>query len=359
MKTKRISDILSRLIDVTIVNTTAINDFTVGSTIRSIYESIAMELDQFYALTRENIYWGIQESVLSAFDFNRKKARRAFGNITISFNTTLSQELIIPKGTMFESSLSTYIGVASFQTEKAYSVPAGSSSAVIEVYCTQAGIIGNFPKNTINRVLNSMSNVRSVTNTQDFLTGQDEESIDSLKNRFRTFVETRSRATAKALDYATRLVDDIAGVYIYEQTGLVTIYCHDNNGNLSDDLKQQVISSVETYRPVGIKLVVSPVELVSLNLIVNVFLPYDYITTAMQTRVTNAINTVLNVKQVGDNFILAEVTQAVMNLDDNNIKNVNVVVSGNQTITNGEIQIAPNQLIRSGNIVVNLKEATV
>ncbi len=359
MKVKKLSDILSRLIDVTLVNTTAINDFTVGSTIRSIYEAISMEMEQLYSLTRENIYWGIQESVLSAFDFNRKKPKQAFGNIKITFNTTLTQEMIIPRGTAFESSLSDYLGVASFQTMKAYSVPSGSTQAIIEVYCTQAGTVGNFPKNTINRMLNSMSNIKSITNEQDFLTGQDEESIDALKNRFRTFVETRSRATKKAIEYGVRSIDEIAGVYVYEQTGFVTVYCHDNNGNLSDDLKTKVETALETYRPVGIKLVVSPVTLVTFSLTVNVFMDSAYISTGMQKRIQTAVNAVLNTKQVGNNFILAEITQAVMNLDDNNIKNVSIVVSGNVTVKDGEVQISPNQLVRAGTTVVNLKEATL
>lgn len=359
MKVKKLSDILSRLIDVTLVNTTAINDFTVGSTIRSIYEAVSMEMEQLYSLTRENIYWGIQESVLSAFDFNRKKPKQAFGNIKITFNTTLTQEMIIPRGTAFESSLSDYLGVASFQTMKAYSVPSGSTQAVIEVYCTQSGTVGNFPKNTINRMLNSMSNIKSITNEQDFLTGQDEESIDALKNRFRTFVETRSRATKKAIEYGVRSIDEIAGVYVYEQTGFVTVYCHDNNGNLSNDLKTKVENALETYRPVGIKLVVSPVNLVMFSLTVNVFMDSAYISTGMQKRIQTAINAVLNTKEVGNNFILAEITQAVMNLDNSNIKNVSIVVSGNATVKDGEVQINPDQLVRAGTTVVNLKEATV
>lgn len=356
MKTKKVSDILSRLVDVTMITTTAINDFTVGSTIRSIYEAVSLEVEQFYALTGENITWGIQEGVLSAFDFTRKKARRAFGNITIKFNTTLTQPIVIPKGTTFESSLASYLGVATFQTEEAFSVPAGSTQAVIEVYCTASGTVGNFPKNTINRMMNSMSNIQSVTNTQDFLTGQEEESIDSLRNRFRSFVETRSRATSKALEYGARLVDDIVGVYVYEQTGLVTVYCHDNNGNLSDTLKNKVLASLETYRPVGVKLVVSPVELLTMPLTVNVYVQRAYMTEAMRSNIAKSVRNVINTKQTGDNFVIAEVTQAVMNLDDINIKNAVVVVPSNFKVQDSQVYVKPSQLLRSGTITVNFKD---
>ena len=45
MKVKSLTEILSSLIDRTLISTHEINDFTVGSLTLSLYESIAMELE--------------------------------------------------------------------------------------------------------------------------------------------------------------------------------------------------------------------------------------------------------------------------------------------------------------------------
>ncbi len=359
MKLKRISDILARLIDVTMVNTSTINDFTIGSTIRSIYEAVSMEIEQLYMLTNENITWGIEEGVLEAFDFSRRQAKKAYGNLTITFSTTTTSEVVISAGTSFESGLSAYMGVATFETLKNYVVAPGSTYATVEVYCTNSGTIGNFPKNTITRMLNSMANIKSITNEQDFLTGSDEETLAAVQKRFRDFVETRSRGTLKAIDYGTRLVEDITGVYVYEQTGLITVYCHDNNGNLSDDLKAQVETSLETYRPAGVKMVVSPVSRISFDLEVTAFTDSEHLTSSFNTEVVLGVTNFLNTKTVGQNYVEAEITRLVMNMGDTSVTNVTALVTSpsDRAVVDGEILIAPSELIRAGNISVTLKES--
>lgn len=49
------TEIYGRLVDHTITNTNKINDFSIGSAIRAIYEATAREIEQIYILTEENI----------------------------------------------------------------------------------------------------------------------------------------------------------------------------------------------------------------------------------------------------------------------------------------------------------------
>ncbi|MEX5590923.1 hypothetical protein, partial [Pseudomonas urmiensis] len=65
MKFKRMSEIYSRLVDHTITNTREINDFSVGSAMRALYEAISIELEQYYILTRENMMEAIEQGVYS------------------------------------------------------------------------------------------------------------------------------------------------------------------------------------------------------------------------------------------------------------------------------------------------------
>jgi hypothetical protein len=88
---KRMSDIYARLVDLTLTNTSDVNDFSVGSAIRAIYEAFSIELEQFYILTRENILEAIEDGVYSSFGFQRKNAQKAYGNVVITFNNPLKQ----------------------------------------------------------------------------------------------------------------------------------------------------------------------------------------------------------------------------------------------------------------------------
>ena len=151
MKTKNVSEILSSLIDRTLVNTHELNDFSIGSVTLSLYESIAMELEMYSVLQHQNIKYSIEHGVYEAFGFERREARRAYGELIVEFHTAVKDRTVIPRGTTFFSSMSGYPQI--YETLKDYYVPAGESRAVINVHCTTPGTVGNVPKNVINTCL--------------------------------------------------------------------------------------------------------------------------------------------------------------------------------------------------------------
>ena len=59
MKTRKLTHILSRMIDKTMISTSKLTDFTPGSAVRSLLEAVSLEIEQFYILTKENIEWGV------------------------------------------------------------------------------------------------------------------------------------------------------------------------------------------------------------------------------------------------------------------------------------------------------------
>ena len=257
IKKKSISDILGGLIDYTSTHTSEITDFTPGSIIRSIYEAEAMELEQLYTLSIENILWGIRHSVLDAFGFTPKDATAAFGYVTVTLSTPLASPLVLAKGTSFYSSKDTESIM--FVTQDSYFLDTGTSSFQVVVYCTQLGTIGNIDSNYIDTMSSTQITSKTATNEEPFATGTDEESTDSVLKRFRQFVATRGRATVNAVDYAARSVPGVTGVYVYEDTGEFTVYAHDANGDLNPYMLNQVTNAVNLYRPVGIPWSVSPV----------------------------------------------------------------------------------------------------
>lgn len=331
------------------INTNELNDFSVGSTIRSIYEAVAMELEQYYVLSRENILWGIEQGVLNAFDFRKRQAKRAYGMVTLEFHTVTQQPVYIPTGTTFDTALSGTTGGMNYVTIQDYIVPVGAVTAKVEVYCTVAGTQGNVQKGKINRVINNISNVLKVYNEYDILTGVDEESIEAVKQRFHAFVESRGRATIKALDYGTRQVEEISGVYINEQVGYVRIYAHDRNGELKDDLLNKVKVAIEDYRPAGIKLDVFPVRKVTVPVEVTITVAdKSRINSALQERIETVIRNYLNSQVVSQTLVVADLLQAIMNIDDMLIYDCTI------DSLQENLDIADEELIRAGSVTINL-----
>lgn len=306
-----------------------------------------MELEQYYVLGRDNILKGIEEGVYEAFNFTRKPARRAYGEVTLEFHSALREDLYISRGNTFLSSTQGYNQV--FETLEDYIVPSGSHVAVVNVYCTQAGKIGNVPVGVINRSTNSLANIKTVYNSYSFLTGQDQEDLDAVKQRFREFIDTRGRATNRAISYGARSVEDVAGVYIHEEVGRIKVFVHDLNGNLPNSLKDSVEKAVQDYRPSGIKLDVVPIEKRVVDLDITVTITDKTAKTDLfRAEIATSISNYLNAMTVSDDLILSDVVQRIMNMDDYLIYDVKI------TNIKENLLIEPHQLIRSGKININL-----
>lgn len=347
MEIKKLTTILSRLMDKVMISTSKISDFTPGSAIRSLLEAVSLEIEQFYILTKENIEWGIEEGITEAFDFSKKRERRAYGDVTIRFYNPLEKTMYIPKGTTFSSTRQKF--TQQFETLVDYYVVEGSTDATIEVYAKEAGSVGNVPEDTINVMSSASTLIKSVNNDTAFLTGRDEENQEELKKRFQLFVESRGRATNKALQYGVISVSDIEGVYIKEEVGRVLVYAHDKNGNLSEELSHQVEMSLEDYRPSGILLDVVPAIKREVDVDVEVtIINKNRIGETLKTHIENVIRNYLTTFNVSDDLILADLIQVIMNIDDNLIYDI----AFNSQVEN--VITEPEEIIKPGKITVNL-----
>ena len=347
MKLKNLTEILGNLIDRTLVNTRKINDFTFGSVIMSIYESFAMEIEQYYTITRENILWGIEQGIYEAYGFTRHEARRAYGSLTIEFNTALTQTLYIPRGSVFYPSGEGYR--QRYETLKDYRIDQGQSKVDIQVFCTQPGVVGNIPKMTISSMANNITNIKQVYNENAFLTGREKEPIAYVKSRFQEFIDTRGRATNKSMAYAVKQVPDIEGVHIEDLTGYIKVYAHDLNGDLPDGLKTEVEKAIEDYRPAGIPVDVFPVTKKNIDLTVLLEVPLQKQSNMFRLEIQEAIEKYLNRFTASDDLIIADLIQNVMNIDDINIQDMTI-----QNLTENVVN-AQKDLIRAGAIIVKFR----
>lgn len=348
MKFKRMSEIYSRLVDNTITNTNEINDFSVGSAMRAIYEAISIELEQFYIITRENIAEAIEAGVYSSFGFTRKPSLKAYGNVQITFNSATTVDVPLSRGSRFTSSNPSY--PMTYETVQDYYIPAGALTAAVQVYCTLPGALGNIPANTLDLMSSPVQNVKSVTNPSAFQTGQDEEPIEEMRSRFASFIESLSKGTIPAIDYGTRSVTEVSGVYVDEQTGLIVVYAHDRNGDLPDAVQANIVSTLNNYRSGGIPVQVKPVTKINQDITVTVTLTNKSgITQAFNDKISSTISTYLNNMTTSQSLILTDLNSVIKYVDRTLVYDIQY------TNLTGNIILAKNQIMRAGTITVTLQ----
>jgi len=347
LRYKQMTEIYSRLVDHTITNTRKINDFSIGSAMRALYEAIATEIEQFYVLTEENILEAIAAGVYASFGFTRKQPRKSYGKVQIVFHNALQQTVALPRGTRFTSSSSDYLNT--YETTVDYYIPQGTVTAEVQVYCTIPGEIGNIPANVIDIMMTPLANIKTVNNAQAFQTGQNEEPLDELKSRFRSYIESLSKGTIPAIEYGTRSVPEVAGVWIDEKTGLIDVYAHDRNGDLPDDVRAKIIATLENFRPAGIPVNVKPVVRKTVNVDVKIVLTNkNAITKAFQDKIVAEISRYLNNMQTSQSLILSDLTSVIKSLDKQLIYDITFITP------TGNIIVAGNEIIRAGTVKVTL-----
>lgn len=362
IRKKSISDILGGLIDYTSTHTSEITDFTPGSIVRSIYEAEAMELEQLYTLSIENILWGIRHSVLDAFGFTPKDATAAFGYVTVTLSTPLAAPLVLAKGTSFYSSKDTAESIM-FVTQDSYFIDTGTSSFQVVVYCTQLGTIGNIDSNYIDTMSSTQLTSKTATNEEPFATGTDAESTDSVLQRFRQFVATRGRATVNAVDYAARSVSGVTGVYVYETTGEFIVYAHDANGDLNPYMMNQVTNAVNLYRPVGMPWSVRPVSKLVKGITFEIAVTdSSLVDDSFQTGLAEYVKKYLQSFTAGQYLVQNELTKYIMGYSTiisdvyydgsttNGIDDMDTANGGSGKIV--ATDTLPNQIIRPGKVII-------
>ena len=169
-------------------------------------------------------------------------------------------------------------------------------------------------------------------------------------------IQSLARGTDQSLVYAAESLPDIAGGYLYESTyGSVVLYCHDLNGNLSDDLRQKVADKLVDYKPAGINVFVRPTHktLVMMNIEVTVS-DTNLRQTGFLQMIRKEMSNYVNQFIVGQPLYKADVVQKIMDLSDNGILDTKVairVTPDDELLT--EPYVADDTVLNIKNVVVN------
>ena len=253
-----------------------ITDFNIGSVARTMLESSAIELEQFY----QRMFYGILEAIPTAiylgFNFKMIQPTEAQGIVMINFAGPIVSALTIPAGTIFinSSNNNTYLS-----TQDAL-VPLGATTINVLVQCSKTGSVGNAPYGAIDSTQNYDLPIGSTIVGNAIISGSDGETDLERQARFSQYIQTLARGTNSAVEYGARmaqifsadgsLVDYVSRVGFLEVPGAMTVYIYGSNGLASPALvadAQKIIDGywdaasqefVAGWRPVGIQVLVLP-----------------------------------------------------------------------------------------------------
>lgn len=346
---KTMKQILSSLVHRTVTEDDKITDFTPGSAIRTLYNSIALQLEEFYYAMNENIKYMIENSLYLAFGFKLLPATHAQGHLEIEFLDPLLSDFYLPKNTEFISHKNMYKGIT-YTTQEDRIIPKGTVKYIVPVISKVAGSRQNVPSNSITIKVVNDPRIKSITNPKALSGGSDGETYDQRVSRFKRFIATLTRATKGALEYAAYSVSGITGVYIEDtRAGLVKLYCHDNSGELNEDLKAKVKKEIEAVRAAGVEVLIVPVDkrAIKFKIKISVFKGKDI--NVYKNLVKLYVNNWIRNLPVGYTLTLAELYQVIMNSYDDSIENC-IIIEPQSDITGSSSSVIIPEEIEVGEI---------
>jgi uncharacterized phage protein gp47/JayE len=192
-------------------------DFTIGSLLRAITESNASVLQwlqqlivTLLATTRASTSSGADlDSWMADFGFYRLSASFATGSVTFS-RFTPTNSALIPIGALVGSTDGSQQYSVTIDTTNVlynatlggYLVPGGTASVTVPVIASTAGAAGNALIGTVTVIVGTISGIDTVTNSAVFTNGVDPETDEAFRARFVLWVQSLSKATKAAIQYA-------------------------------------------------------------------------------------------------------------------------------------------------------------
>ena len=252
---------------------TALVDLSVGSVLRACMEasaSVALWMQwlilQVLAMTRASTSNGPDlDSWVGDFSLNRLAGAQATGVVTFA-RYSVGLSAIVPLGTVVR----TTDGTQSFTVAQDFSNPAwnGTDGYVcdaltfgvdVPVVAATYGVTGNVLPGAIGLLATPLIGIDTVVNQNALATGLDPETDTALRNRFNTYINSRSLATPGALITAAQSVRPGLRLAILEnrdrsgllQAGSFIVVVDDGTGFPAGSLITEVAAAVEIVRPIG------------------------------------------------------------------------------------------------------------
>lgn len=315
-------------------------DLAVGSVTRAILESsasIALWLQwlilQVLQSTRAATSVGPDlDSWMADFSVTRLPAVAATGSLTFS-RITPSLQAVLPPGTLARTGDGALTFAVLTDTTNAawnsnlggYIIPVGTTSVAVPASAQAPGNVGNVQASSITILASAVPGIDAVVNATPFTNGLDAETDAALRARFQNFIQSRSRATTQAVEYAVASVQQGLRFAVQENVnaagasvmGSFVVTVDDGSGNPSATLLSSVRASVDAVRPVGSVFTVMPPTVVptSIELSIDIIVPNS--TASTTANVVSALANLVAQLPMGGVLPLSRLAQVAYTADQN------------------------------------------
>ncbi|MBV8656630.1 MAG: baseplate J/gp47 family protein [Burkholderiales bacterium] len=377
LNTQTLTQIVTNMVTAIQGATTALIDFTAGSVLRAItqaYGSLALWLQslilQVLSVTRLATSTGADvDSWLADYGFTRLPGTVATGQVVFSRYTPTNQANIAI-GTQVQSGDGTLVYTVIVDSTNAnynttlgyYVIPAGVSSASVTVQAAGVGTTYNAAIAQINTLTTVTPGVDYISNPAAFVNGANAESDVAVKTRFQAWVQSLSRATKAAVNYAIQqaaltLGNSAATWQIYEnQTyagavalGQFYVVIDDGTGYPSNTFLTAIGNAIDSYRPLSVQWTLYPptVLLANVQMALTLNAGYDPVATpaAIATYITNQINA----GGLGAGLPYSRLAQWAWDAVPGAVANAYGILLNGGT---ADLAALPKQSIRAGSVVV-------
>lgn len=261
-------------------------DVSVGSVLRAVIEanaSLALWMQWLImlvlSLTRASTSSGADlDTWMADFGLTRLPGVAATGTVTFA-RITSGVQALVPAGAIVRSADGTVTAAVMQDTTRVdwsasaagYVLAASATSADYPVAVTTPGIAGNVLAGSLSQLSTAIPGVDSVSNASALQGGTDAESDVLLRNRFQAYINSRSRATLTAVEFAVGSVQPGLKFVVAENqdangqthVGNFVVTVDDGSGAPPGSLLGAVYSAVDAVRPVGTTFAVLPPQVVS------------------------------------------------------------------------------------------------
>jgi uncharacterized phage protein gp47/JayE len=351
---------------------TQLLDLTVGSTLRAVLEanaSVALWMQwlilQVLQMTRAATSVGTDlDSWMADMSLDRLPAVSAVGSVTFSRYTATASSFV-PAGALVRTGDGTLTFIVTIDTTNSiwnaglsgYTISPGVSSITVPVVAQATGNVGNVLANTISLIATAMPGVDLVTNSAATQNGLDAETDVAFRSRFQNYLQSRSRATISAVEYAITSIQQGLDFKIVENVdssganwiGSFVITVDDGSGYPPPSLLSIVYASVDSVRPIGSIFSVRPPDVTEANASLTLSIEAGATNATISPMVGSAVTKYINSLAIGEPLPLTHIAQVAYDASNSVINVTQLQVNGSMT----DIIPGVTGIIKAGIVSVN------
>ena len=346
-------------------------DLSVGSILRAVLEanaSVALWIQwlivQTLRTTRAATSKGVDlDTWMADFSLARQPAVTARGSVTFSRLMT-NMTTIIPVGTQVRT---TGIPIrflvdadpsntAWLSDSRAYALRPGVAAIDVPVVADIPGSNGNVVANSIVTIATAVPGLDFVSNSYALSGGTEAEDDEHFRSRFQDYINSRSRATKDAVDFAIASLQQTTRHRLFEnidaagawQPGHFLLVVDDGTGQPTAALLAAAHAAVDAVRPIGSNFTIIPPDTVTVTVVIGLSTTGRVLEPTDTANIIAAVSFYINHIPIGGTLYMTRVVESVYKAVPIQRSIASVLING----TAADLVAAPRSILRAASVTV-------